>query len=116
MVTYYSGGIGQFLRIDDEGGEHGSGRNIGPEYADGEESENGFGEHHDGECRKRERIRKAPGLKLERLEKGAGEGCTAAEETRERIPNLLYILGTAGCRYGLSSFSLPLTHNIIRSI
>ena len=94
MVTYYSGGIGQFLRIDDEGGEHGSGRNIGPEYADGEESENGFGEHHDGECRKRERIRKAPGLKLERLGKGAGESCTAAEETtEERTSNLLCIYG-----------------------
>ena len=51
---------------------NGSGQNIDRESADDEESETGFGEHHDGECRKRERIRKAPGLKLERLENGAG--------------------------------------------
>ena len=70
---------------------NGSGQNIDRESADDEESETGFGEHHDGECRKRERIRKAPGLKLERLEKGTGESCTAAEETRECISNLLYI-------------------------
>ena len=38
-------------------------------------------------------MRKAPGLKLERLEKRAGESCTAAEETRERTSNLLYIYG-----------------------
>ena len=50
-----------------------------------------MGEHHDGECRKRERIRKAPGLKLERLEEGARESCTAAEETRECISNLSYV-------------------------
>ena len=45
----------------------------------------------------------APGLKLQRSEKGAGESCTAAEETRERTSTLLYI--SVGCRYGLSSFS-----------
>ena len=43
------------------------------------------------ECRKREQITMAPGLKLERLEKGAGESCTAAEETKERTLNFLYI-------------------------
>ena len=68
---------------------NGNGRNIDRESADDEESETGFGEHRDGECRKRERMRKAPGLKLERLEKGTGESCTAAEESRERTSNLL---------------------------
>ena len=67
---------------------NGSGRNVDPECANGEESENGFGEHDDGECRKREQITTAPGL---RLEKGIGESCTAAEETRERTSNLLYV-------------------------
>ena len=93
---------------------NGSGRNVDPECADGEESDNGFGEHDDGECRKTEQIKTAPGLKFERLEKGTGESCTAAEETRERTPNLLCILGTVGCRYGLLNFSSLLAHNIIR--
>ena len=59
------------------------------------------------ESRKRERIRKAPGLKLERLEKGAGESCAAAEETRECTSNLLY---THGDRLvaRVQCFSLPL--------
>ena len=85
------------------GGRNWSGQNVDPECADGEKSENGFGEHHDGECRKREQITTAPGLRLEMLEKGTGESCTAAEETRERTSTLLYI--SVGCRYGLSSFS-----------
>ena len=44
--------------------------------------------------RKREQITTAPGLRLERLEKGTGGSCTAAGETRERTPNVLYISGT----------------------
>ena len=32
----------------------------------------------------------APGLRFERSEKGTGESCTAAEETRERTSTLLY--------------------------
>ena len=94
-------------------GGNGNGRNVEPECADGEESENGFGEHDDGECRKREQMTTAPDL---RLEKGTGESCTAAEETRERTSKLLYLLGTVECRYGsnaLSSFSLSLAHNLI---
>ena len=71
-------------------GGHWNGQNVDPECADGEENDNGFGEHDDAECRKREQITTAPGLRLERLEKGAGESCTAAEETRECISNLLY--------------------------
>ena len=94
-----------------------SGRNVDRESADGEESEKGFGEHDDRECCTREQITTAPGLRLERLEKGTGESCTAAEETRERISNLLYsFLGTFGCRSGsdaLPSFSSSLAHNII---
>ena len=73
------------------GGGNGSGRNIDRESADGEEGENGFGEHDDIKCRKREQMATAPGLKLERFEKGSGRSCTAAEETRERTSNLLYI-------------------------
>ena len=44
-----------------------SGRNVDPECADGEEGENGFGEHDDGEGCKGEQITTAPGLRLERL-------------------------------------------------
>ena len=44
-----------------------SGRNVDPECANGEESENGFGEHDDGEGCKGEQIITAPGLRLERL-------------------------------------------------
>ena len=69
----------------------GSGQNINRESADGEESENGFEVHDDRKCRKGEQMTTAPGLKLERLEKGTGRSCTAAEETRERTSNLLCI-------------------------
>ena len=86
-------------------GGNGNGQNVDAECADGEESDNGFEEHDDGKCRKREQITTAPGLKFERLEKGTGESCTAAEETREPTSTLLYIL--------VSSFSLPLAHNLI---
>ena len=71
-------------------GGNGNGRNVEPECANGEECENGFGEHGDEECRKREQMTMAPGLELE---KGTGESCTAAEEIRERTSNLLYISG-----------------------
>ena len=94
-----------------EAGGNGSGRNADPECADGEESDNDF-EEHDEECCKREKTTTAPGLEFGRLEKGTGESCTAAEQTREPASTLLYIF--VGCRYGLSSFSLPLTYNIIR--
>ena len=56
----------------------GDGRNVDRESADDEESENGFADHDDRECRKREQLITAPGLRLERLEKGAWESCTAA--------------------------------------
>ena len=46
---------------------NGNGRNVDPECADGEESENDFGEHDDGEGCKGEQITTAPGLRLERL-------------------------------------------------
>ena len=82
-------GAGRISDVYD--GRNGSGRNVDPECADGEESEHGFGEHDDGECRKREQMTTAPGLRLERLEKGTGESCTAAEKTRECTSNLLYI-------------------------
>ena len=98
------------------GDGNGNGRNVDAECADGEESDDGFGEHHDEECRKREQMTTAPGLKFGSLEKGTGESCTAAEGTRESASNLLYTLGTVGRGHGLSSFSLPLTHNIIRPI
>ena len=89
-------------------GGSGNGRNVEPECADGEESDNGFGEHDDGECRKREQRTTAPGLRLERFEEETGESCTAAEETRERTSTVLCIPGNRGRRYGSdisSSFS-----------
>ena len=88
---------------------NGSGRNVGPECADDKESENGFGEHDDGEWRKRAQITTAPGPKLERLEKGTGGG--AAQRLRKPgSPHQTFYTfpGTVGCRYGLSSFSLSL--------
>ena len=80
-------GAGRISDVYD--GRNGSGRNVDPECADGEESEKGFGEH-DGECCKRGQITTAPGLRLEGLEEGTGENRTAVEQTRERTSNLLY--------------------------
>ena len=44
----------------------GSGQGIGGESTDGEEDNNGFGEHDDRECCEEEQIIEAPGLKFGR--------------------------------------------------
>ena len=55
-----------------------NGRTVDQESTDGEEGENDFADHDDRVCRKGEQMTTAPGLRLERLEKGAWESCTAA--------------------------------------
>ena len=96
--------LGARRTIGEHDGRNGSGRNVEPECANGEESGDGFGEHDDGECCKRGQMTMAPGLRLERLEEGIGESCTAAEETRERTSTLLYISEYYGSNVS-SSFS-----------
>ena len=96
----------QFVSVGGTIGGNGNGRNVDPEYADGEESEKGFGEHDDGEWRKRAQMTTAPGLKLERLKKGTGGSCTAAEETREPASNLLYISGNRWVQVRVVEFQL----------
>ena len=82
-----------------------NGRNVDPECTDGEESENGFGEHDDGECRKREQITAAPGLRLERLEKGAGRAAQRLRKPGSAHQTFYTSLKAAGCRYGSNVFS-----------
>ena len=94
----------------------GNGQNVGRESADDEESENGFADHDDRECRKRERIATAPGLKLHRYEKGIAESCTAAEDPTEPTSILLYpsAIPSVVRSDALSSFSFPLVYIVLQ--
>jgi hypothetical protein len=49
------------------------GQGVDVNSTDGEGGESDFGEHDDRECRKKEQIITAPGLELEREEKGTGD-------------------------------------------
>ena len=82
-MTRYGGEISGKLTVWLRGGLSGdrNGQGIDGESADGEEGEDGFGEHDDRYCRKKERITTAPGLKFGRSERRTGMSCTAAEET-----------------------------------
>ena len=57
-----SGKLAFWLRTGRTGDRIGQGAN--GESADGEEGENGFGQHDDRECREGEQITTAPGLKF----------------------------------------------------
>ena len=59
------------------------------EGADGEDGENDFEEHDDRDCREKEQMIAAPGLRFWRWKRRFGVGCTAAEEVG-RTPRLLY--------------------------
>ena len=66
-----------------------NGQGVDGECADGEGNEDGFGEHNDRECRKREQKTEAPGLKFGRPKRRTGVSCAAAEDIGKRTSTIL---------------------------
>ena len=66
-----------------------NGQGVDGECADGEENEDGFGEHDDRECRKREQKTEAPGLEFGRPKRRTGVSSAAAEEIVKRTSTIL---------------------------
>ena len=91
IVITYSGQLSGKLTVWLGSGStgHRGAQSVHGESADGEEGEEDFGEHDDRNCREKEQITTAPGLKFGRLERGTGVSCAAAEETGKYTSTVL---------------------------
>ena len=95
-MTRYGKGLSVKLTLWLTGDWNGQG--VDGEGTNGDEGENYFEEHDDRDCREKEQITAAPGLRFWRWKRRTGVGYTAAEETGKSTSTLLWISGTRRCQ------------------